>query len=216
MIRLHEHPESGNSHKVRLLLSFLGLRYESVRVDLLTGEQLGEAFRSLNPRGEVPVLEDDGVVLRDSMAILVYLARRYDATQRWLPPDPAAEAAVMEWLAFAAGWIQYGVFSARAIVAFGIGGNGLPHETSVDPREGQLRGQRSLEILEAHLGSRDWLAAEHETVADVACFPYIALAPMGNVSLEPFAGVRRWIERFRGLSGFVDMPGLTDPGYRSS
>lgn len=215
MIRLYEHPESGNSHKVRLLLSFLGLRYESVGVDLLGGEQLGEDFRSLNPRGEVPVLEEDGVVLCDSMAILVYLARRHDAAQYWLPADPAAEAAVMEWLAFAAGWIQYGVFTARAIVAFGIGGNGLPPETPVDPREGQLRGERSLEILEAQLDRRDWLASEHETLADVACFPYIALAPMGNVSLEPFAAVRRWIERFRGLPGFIEMPGLTDPGYRS-
>ncbi len=216
MIRLHEHPESGNSHKVRLLLSFLDVPYESVTVDLLAGEQLGEVFRAVNPRGEVPVLVDDGVVLRDSMAILVYLARRYDPSGRWLPADPAAEGAVMEWLAFAASWIQYGVFTARAVVAFGIGGNGLPHDFAVDPTEGQTRGARSLEILETALGERDWLAAAHPTIADVACFPYIALAPMGAVSLDPYPAVRAWIERFSALPGFVDMPGLADPGYRGA
>ncbi len=214
MIRLYEHPESGNSHKVRLLLSCLQVPYESVNVDLLAGEQMGDAFRAVNPRGEVPVLVDGEVVLRDSMAILVYLARRHDPDRRWLPADPAGEGAVMEWLAFAASWIQYGVFTARAVVAFGIGGNGLPHDFAVDPREGQLRGARSLEILETTLGERDWLAAAHPTIADVACFPYVALAPMGDVSLEPYPAVRRWIDRVRELPGFLDMPGLADPHAR--
>ena len=65
-MKLYEHPESGNSHKVRLLLSFLGIEYESVVVDLMTDEQHQEPFQSINPRGEVPVLDDDGAILRDS------------------------------------------------------------------------------------------------------------------------------------------------------
>ena len=77
-MKLYEHPESGNSHKVRLLLSFLGLEYESVIVDLMTDEQHQAPFLAVNPRGEVPVLVDNELVLRDSMAILVYLATQYD------------------------------------------------------------------------------------------------------------------------------------------
>ena len=55
-MRLYEHPESSNSHKVRLL-SFLGLAYESVEIDLMADEQHQAAFLSINPRGEVPVDE---------------------------------------------------------------------------------------------------------------------------------------------------------------
>jgi glutathione S-transferase len=111
-MRLYEHPESGNSHKVRLLLSFLGRAYESVGIDLMADEQHQAAFLALNPRGEVPVLEDEGTVLCDSMAILVYVALKYDQGI-WLPRDPKGMGEVMEWLAFAASWIQYGVFTAR-------------------------------------------------------------------------------------------------------
>ena len=145
-MRLYEHQESGNSHKVRLLLSFLGLKYESAEIDLMTGEQHREPFLSINPRGEVPVLEDDGTILRDSMAILVYLATKYDQGV-WLPRDPTRMGEVMEWLAFAASWIQYGVFTARALVSFGIPGNGLPADYPGDLAEARMRGTTSLRIL---------------------------------------------------------------------
>ncbi len=116
----------------------------------------------------------------------------------------------MEWLAFAAGWIQYGVFTARAAVAFGMMANGLPNDFPVDPKEGQARGRISLGILEQRLAASPWLAGPAPTIADVACYPYIALAPMGEVSLEPYPAVRGWIERFRGLPGYLTMPGLDD------
>ena len=216
MIELYEHPESGNSHKARLLLSFLDLPYQSINVDLFEQEHRREPFLSLNPRAEVPVLREDEIVLRDSMAILIYLAKRHDPARRWLPEGFAEEGAVHEWLAFAASWIQYGVFTARAAVSFGMMANGLPFDFPTDPREGQARGRRSLEIMQARLGEREWLAAGHATIADVACFPYIALAPMGDVALDPYPGVVAWIERFQKLPGFLDMPGLRDPNYRRS
>ena len=213
-MKLYEHPESGNSHKVRLLLSFLGLEYESVVIDLMTDEQHQAPFLSVNPRGEVPVLVDDDVTLRDSMAILVYLATRYDERRQWLPKDSAGTASVMEWLAFAASWIQFGVFTARALVSFGISGNGLPHTFKGDLEEARLRGTTSLTIMEQQLSGRDWLCGDTPTIADVACFPYIALAPMGDISLEPYPAVQAWIARFKKLPGYLTMPGLEDPDYR--
>ena len=205
-MRLHEHPYSGNSHKVRLLMSFLGLDYESVTVDLMTGEQQRAPFIALNPRGEVPVLEDGDVVLRDSSAILVYLAAR-DEARTWLPEAPAQMAQVMEWLAFAASWIQFGVFSARALVAFGRAGNGTePGMGSLD--EVTLRAKKSLEIMEAQLSDRDWLCGNSPTIADIACFPYVAMAPMGKIALDPYPAVLAWIDRFKTLPGYVTMPGL--------
>jgi glutathione S-transferase len=79
-----------------------------------------------------------------------------------------------------------------------------------------MRGTTSLRILERHLSSREWLCGSSPTIADVACFPYVALAPMGDISLEPYPAVRRWIARFKTLPGYLDMPGLEDPNYRKA
>jgi glutathione S-transferase len=61
-------------------------------------------------------------------------------------------------------------------------------------------------VIETHLKGRQFLAADHATVADVAGYTYIAHAPEGNVSLEPYPNVRAWLKRIEGLKGFVPMP----------
>lgn len=213
-MKLYTFEESGNSYKVRLLLSFLGLDYERVEVDLMTDEQHQADYLAVNPRGEVPALQDGDVLLRDSAAILVYLAGKHDGG--WWSDQPAEQAAIVEWLAFAASWVQYGVFTARAVVSFGIPANGLPPGYEENLEGAAIRGRRSLEILDEHLASGDWLACGRPTIADIAVFPYVALAPMGDISLEPYAEVRAWIERIKQLSGFVSIPGLDDPDYRKS
>jgi glutathione S-transferase len=75
-VKLYSYPESGNSYKVRLLLALLGREVEIVDVDLMLDEQHQPAYLAINPRGEVPALVDGELVLRDSAAILVYLAAR--------------------------------------------------------------------------------------------------------------------------------------------
>jgi glutathione S-transferase len=77
MITLYDAPPSGNCHKVRLLLSLLALPYQTQPVDLRGGEQRRPDSLQRNPFGQVPVLDDDGLIVRDSQAILVYLAKRY-------------------------------------------------------------------------------------------------------------------------------------------
>ena len=103
---------SGNSYKVRILLSLLKVPHELIFVDTRNRAHKKPPFLSLNPRGEVPVLEDDGTVLWDSAAILVYLARRHGGEQ-WLPSDPAAMGEVMQWVALAGNEIQFGLQYAR-------------------------------------------------------------------------------------------------------
>lgn len=88
MIRLYEFALSGNCHKVRLMLSLLGLPYESVLVSGANREHKSAAFLAMNPLGQVPVLTDGDLVVRDSQAILVYLASRYGGPT-WWPQDPA-------------------------------------------------------------------------------------------------------------------------------
>ena len=213
-MKLYSFEESGNSYKVRLLFSFLGIRYERIDVDLLKDEQHRPPFLAINPRGEVPALVDGEVVLCDSAAILVYVAGRH-GPRPWWSDKLEEQAHIMEWLAFAASWVQYGVFTARALVSFGIPANGLPADYRGESLEAaQMRGRHSLQILDEHLTGRDWLACGRPTIADIAVFPYVALAPMGDIDLGPYAGVRAWISRFKMLPGFVSIAGLEDPRYR--
>ena len=63
-------------------------------------------------------------------------------------------------------------------------------------------------MLEQRLAAHQWLALDHVTIADIACFPYVALASEGEIRLDPYASVRSWIERIKALPGFVGMPGI--------
>ena len=68
---------SGNSYKVKILLSLLKAPHEVVMIDMKNKEHKGAAFMKINPRGEVPALEDNGKVIWDSAACMVYLARKF-------------------------------------------------------------------------------------------------------------------------------------------
>ena len=86
-IKLYNFPRSGHAHRVELMLSLLQLPTELIFVDLAKGEHKQPDFLALNSFGQVPVIDDQGVVLADSNAILVYLAQKY-GNGRWLPTDP--------------------------------------------------------------------------------------------------------------------------------
>ncbi len=185
---------SGNSYKVRILLSLLNVPYEKVMVDTKNREHKKPAFLKLNPRGEVPVLEDDGVVLWDSCAILVYLARKHGGEQ-WLPADPAAMAQVMQWVALAGNEIQFGLQYAR---------RGILQDrwTAGTLEQGQAMGRVALDALEGRLKDHQWLALGCPTIADIACFPYIETAPEAKVPLEPYPAVTAWLARCKALPGW--------------
>jgi len=195
-IRLYDFHLSGNAHKVRNQLGLLGIAHELVNVELTEGEQRSPEFEALNPFGQVPVLVDGDVVLRDSSAILVYLGRKFGRGE-WLPVDAEGEARVQEWLATATGEVAKGPGFARLITIFGADG---------DLAEAQERSHALLEIFDRHLAEHAFLAGDAPTIADVANYSYIALAPDGGVSLEPHAPVRAWIERLEKLPGFESAP----------
>ncbi len=197
-MRLYDLELSGNCYKVRLFAALTGIDLERVPVDFRKGEHKRAPLLTLNPWGELPVLEDGEVVLRDSQAILVYLAARY-AGEAWLPRDPAGMAEVVQWLSTAANEIQSGPATARRIEKFGGAG---------EKAEALGRSTRILSLIDAHLAHHDWLVQGRPTIADCAVFPYVALAHEGGVSREPYANVRRWIGRVEALPGFVGMPGM--------
>lgn len=192
-MKIHHHPLSGHAHRVVLFASLLGLEHELVEVDLQAGAHKKPEFLAISPFGQVPALEDDGVDIADSNAILVYLAKKAGRSD-WLPEDALGAARVQRWLSVAAGELAYGPAVARLITVFGAGFNA----DEVIGRAHALLGK-----LEQHLADRDWLAADHPTIADVAIYSYIARAPEGNVDLSAYPAVNRLLRRIEALPGFV-------------
>ncbi len=200
MLTLYDREGSGNAYKVRLLLALLDVPYERIPVAIKDGRNdVDAAYLALNPRGQIPTLVDGTEHLWGSTAILAYLAARHDPARTWLPQDPLRLGQVMQWLELAQNEIANGLFRARVIAHMGLPGD-------LDAAQAQAR--MALDVLESRLAGADWLAGEGPTIADVACFPYAALAHQGRVDLAPYPGVRRWLERVKALPRFVGMPGV--------
>lgn len=200
-MKLYFHPISGHAHRARLFLSLIGADVEVVDVDLAKGQHKSPEYLTLNRFGQVPLLDDDGVIVPDSNAIMIYAAKKFGRTD-WLPEDPAAAAAVQRWLSVAAGQIAFGPAAARLVTIFNAGFN---------PEEVIGRAHAVLKVIEAELVGRQWIAADRPTIADVALYSYIARAPEGNVDLSDYANVRAWLSRIEALPGFVAF-GVTPVG----
>ncbi len=193
-MKLYHFPLSGHAHRAALFLSLVGVPHTLVEVDLRAGAQKHPDFLALNAFGEVPVLDDDGTIIADSLAILVYVARKVGPSS-WLPTDPVVEAEVQRWLSVAAGKIAFGACAARLAAQFGAPFNA---------EEVIGRAHASLSVIEQTLASRRWIAGtERPTIADVALYSYIKRAPEGNVSLSGYPRVLRWLEDVEQLPGFV-------------
>ena len=148
----------------------------------------------MNPLGQIPVLRDGDLTLADSNAILVYLEARH-APGQWLPRDPVGAARVQRWLSLAAGPLAYGPAAARVANLFQ-----LPADNNHAARANGL-----FQLMEATLASSAFLVGESPTLADVAHYAYVARAPEGGVSLQPYPAIRAWLARIEALPGFVPM-----------
>ncbi len=188
---------SGHSHRAELFLSLLGLPYRFVEALPPTPELL-----AANPLGQIPVLIDGEAVIPDSNAILVYLAARYAPGSEWMPADPLGAAAVQRWLSIAAGDVRFGPALARVMVVFGA---------QADRGRVEARTARILGFMDKHLTDRSFLAAAHPSLADIACYSYVAHAPEGGISLAPYPAIRAWIGRIEALPGFLAMPSSPIP-----
>lgn len=194
-IKLYTFPLSGHAHRVQLGLSLMNIPHELINVDLRKGEQKTPEFLKLNPFGQVPAIDDNGTILADSNAILVYLARKYGNTT-WLPSDAEGEAQVQRWLSVAAGLVAFGPAAARLVTVFGAG---------FRPEEVITRAQNLLKVMDKELADKAFLTGAQASIADIANYTYIAHAPEGNVSLEEYPNVRAWLARIEALPGFVPM-----------
>lgn len=196
-IKLYRHPLSGHAHRVQLMLSLLKLPMEPVDLDMANGAHKKPEFLAINPFGQVPVIDDNGTILSDSNAILVYLVKKYDDGGSWMSDEPVAAARIQRWLSVAAGPVAYGPASARLVTVFG---------SQLNADEAITRSHVLLKVMNSELANSPYLTGDTATIADVANYAYIAHAPEGNVSLEDYPNVRAWLQRVEALPHFVPMP----------
>jgi glutathione S-transferase len=206
--RLYNYVLDADCYKARLLMHFLGMQPEIVELDVYPGgEANSPSFRVLSPLGLLPVIQEGELVVCGAQASLLYLASKYDSTHSWWPGDPESIGTVATWLSF----------SERL-----AGCAGAARSSEMFATDGDVSGLcrtagRLLRVLDEHLwfseqAGRLWICGGvHPSLADIACFPEVALAPEGGIELLHYPAVRRWLERFTGLPGFTPMPGVFGP-----
>lgn len=199
-ITLYGTPPSGHAHRVEVLLKLLGLPYGYVTATADVRQTPG--FLALNPLGQIPVLQDGDTVICDSTAILIYLVEKYAPGSAWLPRDAETRAEVQRWLSIASAEVRFGPAAARAVSQWNMAGN-------LDTA--QAIAARLFGFMEGHLADRAFLAAPHPTLADLACYAYIAHAPEGGIDLTPYPHIRAWLSRVAAIPGFTDMAPLPLP-----
>ncbi len=195
-IKLYGTPLSGHSHRVEVLLRMLGIPHEYIES---ASQRTSEEFGKLNPLRQIPVLVDGDLVLCDSNAIMVYLVKRYGAKTAWLSDDAVEAAQIQRWLSIAAGEVRHGPASARMSTLWNMKGE-------MDPARAHEIAEKLLTVMNTHLAGRNYLATSNPTIADLACYSYIAHAPEGRISLAPYPAVRLWLTRIEALPNFHPMP----------
>ncbi len=200
MLKLYNRERSGNCYKARLMLSLLGLEYESIPIhregkgrNLLPPE-----FERLNPLRQIPVLVAGGQSYWGTIPILVYLARKFGG-ESWLPLDADGEAEITQWLSLAQNEIFQGLGRARSMRGQRWHGYGTLEEAHAVAAV-------ALKVLQSRLSGHDWLALDRPTIADVACYSYTCFAPEGGISLKPYPAVRAWLRRVEALPGYLPTP----------
>jgi len=201
-IKLYGLKISGHCHRVELMLRILDLPFEYIEAD--ASIRASADFRALNPLAKIPVLVDGDQVIPDSNAILVYLIKRYAQGSDWLPEDALQAAHVQRWLSISANELRHGPASARMTVLWSMPGEiALPLAHAISAR--------LLEMMEGHLKQHTYLATSNPTIADLACYSYIAHAAEGRISLAPYPAIQTWLKRIEALPNFEPMPASSIP-----
>lgn len=198
MLTLYGDLDSGNVYKVRLLLAQLGIVYRRVDTTQNRGETRTPGFLGINPIGKIPTLVfDDGRMLSESGAILFYFAQ----SSRCWPSSDWDRAQVMRWMFFE----QY---SHEPYIAVNRHWKlhlpaaeqaALAEQTAAN----HVRGLQALHVMERQLSDAEWLAGGQYTIADIALYAYTHTAGEGGFDLDPYPGIRAWLDRVREEPGHI-------------
>ncbi|AXK83301.1 glutathione S-transferase family protein [Pseudolabrys taiwanensis] len=205
MYTLYSMQRSGNSYKVRLALARLGIPYKQVEVDILQGESRTPEFLTMNPSGQVPLLEvAPGRHLAESNAILWYVA----GGTRLAPEDRIERAQALQWMFFEQHSLEPNIGAAYFWLCLIKGGRELQQHALEDWME---NGHRALGVMENHLTTNRYFVAGHFTIADIALYAYTHVAESCDFDLSRFPAIRDWLARVEAEPGYIPMDEQQEP-----
>jgi glutathione S-transferase len=205
MYTLYSMQRSGNSYKVRLALARLGIPYKLVEVDVVKGESRTPEFLSKNPSGQVPLLEvAPNRYLAESNAILWYVA----GGSTLAPEDRIERAEALQWMFFEQHSLEPNIGAAYFWLVLIKGGRDLQQHALEDWLE---NGDRALGVMEMHLASHRYFAADRFTIADIALYGFTNLANQCDFDLARFPAIRGWLDRIAAEPGYVAMDWQPEP-----
>ena len=188
MIQLYDFLPSGNSYKVRLLMTQLGIPFERIDIDILKGETRTAEFLAKNSNGRIPLLElEDGRYLAESNAILWYLA---DGTNM-LPSDAYERAQVLQWLFFEQYSHEPYIATSRYWISI-LGKKAAYREALAQKRD---PGYAALSVMDAHLKNHPFFVGSRYSIADIALYAYTHVAHEGEFDLARFPAICAWLDR---------------------
>ncbi|WP_024513069.1 glutathione binding-like protein [Bradyrhizobium sp. ARR65] len=208
MIDLYYWP-TPNGHKVTMFLEETGLPYRIHPVDISAGQQFKPDFLAFSPNNRMPAIVDnkplDGGVpisVFESGAILIYLAER---TGTFLPREPRARKAVLEWLFWQVGGLgpmagqnhHFGLYAPEKI----------PYAVSRYVNETN----RLYGVLDRRLANSRFLAGDDYTIADMAAYPWIVPWKRQQQNLGDFPQLRRWFDAVAARPGTIRAYSMGDP-----
>lgn len=197
-MKLYVLPPSPRAFKVIALKNHLGIECEMQLVDLSKGEQFTPKYIAMNPNSKMPVLEDDGFVLWESNAILLYLASKKPHSRLW-PTDPKDQADVVRWLAW-----EGAHFDAEScgMVGFEKISKGVLGLGVADPAfiaRGEDNFARFAAVLNESLRGRTWLTGDDLTIADFSIGAWVPAAERLQLPVGKFSEIARWYDRLASL-----------------
>lgn len=197
---------ASRAHRVVWMLNELALPFRHVPTPFLDGSTRTPDFLALNPNGRVPVLDDGGLVLFESLAINLYLARTYGAAPLDLAPrNPAEEGRALQWSFWVATEVEKPLLLASANLR-------LFAEAQRNADEAQMaldKLARPFKVLNDHLALRSHLIGERFTVADLNVATVMDLAPQCGISLADWPALQAWHRRCLDRPAAADWRGVS-------
>jgi GST-like protein len=172
-----------NGWKISIALEEMGLPYEVRVIDFATQEQKADWYVRLNPNGRIPTLEDEGFILFESGAILIYLAEK---TGKFLPQDVYGRSRVIQWLMFQMSGVGPMMGQANVFLRY------FPEKIPAVIERYQREVTRLFGVLDRQLAGHEYIAGEY-SIADMALWPWVSGYEWSGVSVAEFASLQRWL-----------------------
>jgi GST-like protein len=172
-----------NGWKISIALEEMGLPYEVRVIDFATQEQKADWYVRLNPNGRIPTLDDEGFILFESGAILIYLAEK---TGKFLPKDVHGRSRVIQWLMFQMSGVGPMMGQANVFLRY------FPEKIPAAIERYQREVTRLFGVLDRQLASHEYVAGEY-SIADMALWPWVSGYEWSGVSVAEFASLQRWL-----------------------